>query len=162
MNEKLGYVGSSEGRTFGRWSKCVVTILSVVGLLSTSGVAFAAWTNKSGSGNGAARAGTLGTPGTFAAACHSSSSRQVDFSWSTVTNAGGYTILDSSTFNGTYSQLQAVSGGGTTSANSGNNLSAGTYYFKIEATAASWIGSPSSAAGPRTIVHVMGPSYTCS
>lgn len=162
MSGRLGHVGGAERKSFGRWSKCVVTILSVVGLLSTGGVAFAAWTNKSGSGNGAAGAGTLGTPSSFAATCHSGTSRQIDFSWSTVTNAGGYTILDSSTLSGTYSQLQTVSGGSTTSANSGNNLNAGTYYFKIEATTGSWTGGLSSASGPRTIVHVSGNSYTCS
>jgi hypothetical protein len=133
-------------------------------ILSVAGVASAAWSNKSTSGNAAAGSISLGTPGSFGATCDSSSSRQVDFTWSTVANASGYKILDSTTGqNGTYAPLQTVTGGGTTSANTGNNLNASTYYFEIEATVGSnWVGIASGASGPRTITHVSGNSYTCS
>ena len=147
------------------WPKVIGALASVLSVLSVTGAASAAWT-KSGSGTGATGAVILGTPGSFTATCDSSSSAQVDFTWTIASFASGYSLLDSTSVNGTYTVFQTVSGGTATSANSGTALRPGnsqTLYFKIEATVGTnWTGNLSSSAGPRTLTHNGASNYTCS
>lgn len=152
-----------------RWTKAVLGVIASMAVLSANGVASATWTNKSGSGNGAAGAVSLGAPASWSATCKSTSTQAsadgaiVNFSWSAVPGAGGYVISDSTTSNGTYSPIVTVSGGSVTSSSYAFTSSANEY-FEIKATAGnSWVGSASSAAGPRTVNRSGNSSnYTCS
>jgi len=81
--------------------------------------------------------------------CVSSTQQKVTVSWSAVAHTTTYTVLKSTTSAGTYTPT--ATGVTTTSWTSGT-LTAGNYYFKVEAyVGTNWVSAESSATGETTI-----------
>jgi hypothetical protein len=101
--------------------------------------------------NSEAQARTLpAAPASPAAACVSSSQKQILVTWASVSPVTSYTVYVSTTSS---SSGFSVTAGGVvgTSWNSGN-LGANNYWFQVAAVLGSnWVGTPSAATGETTI-----------
>jgi hypothetical protein len=88
-------------------------------------------------------------PSGIAAACVSSSSQQVNVTWSSVAHATSYTVYDSVTSATTGFSVVATGVAGTTWTNA--TLSANKYWFEVlVVVGTNWKSANSTASSPRT------------
>lgn len=131
--------------------RLLVALVAVTAVIAGASGAFAAW-SKSGSGSGASKASSLGTPTLSKPTCASSTPDsthdRVSLSWTAVTGAASYDVLRA-TGAGSYSVVKNVS---TTSTTDDIPMSPNgtTFNYKVHAKAGNWTGSDSGVHGETT------------
>lgn len=140
-----------------RWAVAVPLLLFSCGLLAAgicapAEAAASKWpvSLAAGSRGSAASLPAPSAPTTVSAVCATSGKKKITVSWSAVTSAGGYTVLEStSSATGPFSAAATTT---TATTWTSDNLSKGSYWFEVQASVGThWTGAASAATAPRTL-----------
>lgn len=144
-----------------RTSTWVLAVIFSVVLMAATPAGASAWTVglKTGSAGEAQAQPAPAAPSGASASCYSTSQEKITVSWTAVSHATSYTILDSTT-SATGSYGSEATGQTGTSWTSGS-LAAGNYWFKVEAYVGSnWVSTTSTATAESTIRTSGSPKCT--
>ncbi len=129
----------------------LAAIVSVV-LMAATPASSSTWTVglKTGSAGEAVAQPAPVAPSGASASCYSTTQQKITVTWTAVTHATSYTILDSTTSAaGTYT---ATATGQTGTTWTSATLGSANYWFKVEAYVGSnWVSTTSTATGETTI-----------